>query len=265
MHDCYADAYASAGPTWYSTEVQGLRLLALDTYDKVGNGGDNGALSEEQFSFVTKTLKDEPDRPTLVFGHHPVSQEASATTAEPIIFDLDTQQSLRLQQLYAASPGVFLHHQGHTHRNKRSSSPLTPGVTYQEVCATKEYPGGFHLLRVHSGGYALNFYKTRSDLAREWSERTRQEIFATYPSYTFGTAADRNSVFDADFSGLGPAAHTGSQAQPSPRPVGGPRGSRPQQLPATGGLPAAVPAAAALTAAAAASAARRKRPEPGST
>jgi len=206
LHDCYVDAFSPTEPTWYARERNGLRLLALDTYDKIGNGGDNGALSSAQFAFVEDQLRSEPDRPTLVFGHHPVSQEASATTAEPVLFDLDTQQSLRLQQLYAQAPGVFLHHQGHTHRNKQTRSPLTPGVTYQEVCATKEYPGGFHLLRVHAGGYALNFYKTRSDLAREWSERTRQETFATYPFYTLGATADRNSVVDADFSGLR-AAH----------------------------------------------------------
>ena len=36
-------------------------------------------------------------------------------------------------------------------------------MTQQEVGAVKEYPGGFTLLRIHSGGYALNFYKTRGE------------------------------------------------------------------------------------------------------
>ena len=110
-----------------------------------------------------------------MFGHHPVSLEASLTTTEPIIFDLDPQQAMQLEALYAATPGVFLHHAGHTHRNKRTLSTTATDVVFQEVAAVKEYPGGFHLLRVFTGGYALNFYKFRDTLAQEWSERSRQE------------------------------------------------------------------------------------------
>jgi hypothetical protein len=35
---------------------------------------------------------------------------------------------------------------------------------------------GFSLLQLYTGGFALSFYKTRSRLAREWSERSRPEI-----------------------------------------------------------------------------------------
>ena len=56
------------------------------------------------------------------------------------------------------------------------SARSRPRVTLQEIAAGKEYPGGFSLLRLHTGGFALNFYKTRSELARAWSERSRQEI-----------------------------------------------------------------------------------------
>ena len=76
-------------------------------------------------------------------------------------------------------------------------------MTQQEVGAVKEYPGGFSLLRVHSGGYALNFYKTREALAREWSERSRQEINGLWPQFSFGpSAADRGSVAARDLSGV---------------------------------------------------------------
>src|SRR5204862_3678765 len=91
---------------------------------------------------------------------------------------------------------------GHTHRNKRTQSPNAPGVVFQEVAAVKEYPGGFHLLRVFSGGYALNFYKFRNPLAQEWSERSRQEYGGLSPFYVFGNVTDRNSVVERDFSDL---------------------------------------------------------------
>ena len=175
-HDCFRDAFFSAGPTWFSAQANGLRVIGLDTYDKIGSGGDNGVLSEEQFAFLGDELAGNKDQPTLVLGHHPVTVEASLTTTiPPVTFDMDPQQAARLESLYAASPGVFLHHAGHTHRNKRTLSTTATEVVFQEVAAVKEYPGGFHLLRVFTGGYALNFYKFRDTLAQEWSERSRQE------------------------------------------------------------------------------------------
>ena len=240
-HDCFKDSFYPNQPGWFTQETFGLRLLGLDTYDKAGNGGDNGSLSAPQWDFVTKTLSAERDRPTLVFGHHPVSTESTATTAVPLLFDLDIQQGRQLEALYARSPGVFLHHAGHTHRNRRTSSG---GVVFQEVAAVKEYPGGFTLLRVHEGGYAMNFYKTRSDLAREWSERTRQEDFGGVPYYVFGTIGDRNSMVVRDFSGL--QAARGGSAPPThgAPPATPPHHSPSTQLPATG-ISEALPLAAA--------------------
>ncbi|MCW2543705.1 MAG: metallophosphoesterase [Frankiales bacterium] len=211
-HDCFKDEFYPGEPGWFTAEVSGLRLLGLDTYDKAGNGGDNGSLSAAQWDFVTKTLAANRDQPTLVFGHHPVSVEASLTSLPPVAFDLDVQQGRRLEALYAGSPGVFLHHSGHTHRNRRTTGG---DVVFQEVSAVKEYPGGFTLVRVHEGGYATNFYKTRSDLAREWSERTRQEDFSAVPYYVLGTIGDRNSVVARDLSGLRPVRGPGSVAPPT--------------------------------------------------
>jgi hypothetical protein len=242
FHDCFRDAFFSGGPTWFSTEANGLRVIGLDTYDKVGGGGDNGVLSEEQFAFLRDELAADKDQPTLVLGHHPVTLEASVTTAEPLIFDMDPQQAARLESLYAASPGVFLHHAGHTHRNKRTLSPTATNVVFQEVAAVKEYPGGFHLLRVFTGGYALNYYKFRDPLAQEWTERSRQEYGGLAPFYVFGNVADRNSVVARDFSDL--RANTGTGFGPG----GG------ETLPATGADSDALLAGAALAAAVAAGA-----------
>ena len=46
---------------------------------------------------------------------------------------------------------------------------------------------------------------TRTDLARQWSQRTRAEYFGLYPAYTLGTIADRNHTVIRDLSGLTPA------------------------------------------------------------
>jgi hypothetical protein len=213
-HDCFRDAFFASGPTWFSAEANGLRVIGLDTYDKIGSGGDNGVLSEEQFSFLTSELARDKDLPTLVLGHHPVTVESTLTTIPPVTFDMDPAQAARLEALYARSPGVFLHHAGHTHRNKRTTSTAANGVVFQEVAAVKEYPGGFHLLRVFTGGYALNFYKFRDTLAQEWSERSRQEYGGLAPFYVFGNVADRNSVVTRDFSDLRSNDGAGFTASP---------------------------------------------------
>ncbi|MCO5968772.1 purple acid phosphatase family protein [Actinoallomurus soli] len=203
-HDCFRDVF-SDGPTYFSHELSGLRVIGLDTYDKAGNGGDAGGLSEEQFAWFEAALKAHKDQPTLVFGHHPLLSLDDPLAAAGGT-SLNVGQTVAVMAAYERTPGVFLHHAGHTHRNKRTVLPGSRHVTQQEVGATKEYPGGFNLLRVHSGGYALNFYKTRDDLAREWSERSRQEIDGLWPQFSFGpSAADRNSVTARDLSGLRPA------------------------------------------------------------
>jgi hypothetical protein len=52
---------------------------------------------------------------------------------------------------------------------------------------------------------ALNFYKTRSDFAREWSERSRQQISGVWPQFALGNSvSDRNTVVKHDFSNLRP-------------------------------------------------------------
>lgn len=202
-NDCFHDQFfPGPEPTYFTRELHGLKVIGLDTYDKPGGGGDAGALSPDQLSWFRAELAKDRDQPTMVFGHHPLVVQNSAF---PISASnsLDAGQASTILQDYARNPGVFLHHAGHTHRNKRTVSPTAPGVLLQEVAAGKEYPGGFSLLRIHTGGYALNFYKTRSELARRWSERSRQEILGYWPQFAFGSSiSDRNSMVVRDLSGL---------------------------------------------------------------
>jgi hypothetical protein len=204
-HDCFHDHFfPEAGKTYFTRELHGLRLIGLDTYDKPGGGGDAGALSTEQFAWFRDELTKNRDQPTIVFGHHPLVVQGSPFPITPSS-SLDAAQAATIVQDYAHNPGLFLHHAGHTHRNKRTVSAVAPHVTQQEIGAGKEYPGGFALLRLHTGGYALNFYKTRGHLAREWSERSRQEIFGLFPQFALGsTVADRNSVVTRDLSNIRP-------------------------------------------------------------
>jgi Icc protein len=210
-NDCFHDRFFPGDqPSYFTRELQGLRIIGIDTYDKPGGGGDAGALSTDQFAWFREQLARERHQPTIVFGHHPLVVQDSPF---PISASnsLDSTQAATILGDYARMPGMFLHHAGHTHRNKRTISPIAPKVLHQEIGAGKEYPGGFSLLRLHTQGYALNFYKTRSDLARAWSERSRQEIAGLWPQFSLGSrVSDRNVVVQHDLSGL--RAHRGDHS-----------------------------------------------------
>ncbi|WP_155059783.1 purple acid phosphatase family protein [Streptomyces blattellae] len=201
--DTFRDGFLDgAGPGFLVHDLGGLRLIGLDTYEKKGNGGDAGGLGDEQLSWFRARLREQREQPTLVFGHHPL-------TVRDSVFPmgrgqrLDRRQARAIVDAYAASPGVFLHHAGHTHRNKRTVLMRAPHVTQQEVSAVKDYPGGFSLLRIYTGGYALNYYKCGTDPAREWSERSRRVAGGLWPHHAFGRSpADRNSMRTHDLSGI---------------------------------------------------------------
>jgi hypothetical protein len=200
-HDCWGDAF---GPRGQATEhrVGGLRLLGLDTTELDDPGG---SLGPGQLDHVRELLAADPDRPTLVYGHHPVTSESGVTNMNGPGFVLNRADATTLQSLYRDAPGVFLHHAGHSHRNHRSRPDLPIPVDFLEVGAVKEYPGGYAMVRLYEGGYVVNFHKTRTALAKRWSTRSRGEYYGLIPEYTLGTTTDRNYVVLRDLSGLAPA------------------------------------------------------------
>jgi 3',5'-cyclic AMP phosphodiesterase CpdA len=190
------------GPAYFARDLGGLRIVGLDTYEKTGNGADAGGLGAEQLSWFRARLKEHRDQPTVVFGHHPLTVRDSVF---PVTGGqrLNRRQARSILDAYAGAPGVFLHHAGHTHRNKRTVLPQAPHVTMQEVSAVKEYPGGFSLLRIHSGGFALNHYKTSGAQARAWGERSRGMAAGLWPHHALGrSVGDRNSMTAHDLSGI---------------------------------------------------------------
>ncbi|MFH0521621.1 metallophosphoesterase [Streptomyces sp. M41] len=190
------------GTGYFARDLGGLRIIGLDTYAKSGNGADAGGLGPEQLSWFRARLKQAPDQPTLVFGHHPLTVRDSVF---PVTRGqcLERRQARAMLDAYAQAPGVFLHHAGHTHRNKRTVLSRAPHVTQQEVAAAKDYPGGFTLLRIHSGGYALNHYKADAPAARQWNERSRRVAAGLWPHHALGrSVGDRNSMTEHDLSGI---------------------------------------------------------------
>ncbi len=196
--DCWGEVFLPRQEL-VAHEIGGLRILGLDTSDLDAAGG---RIERPQFDRFADLLRADPDRPTLVFGHHPVTSESGRTALAGPAFVLNAADSAELQDLYTRAPGVFLHHAGHTHRTRRTRPDSACAVEFLEVASVKEYPGGYSLLRLYEGGYMVNFYKTRASAARQWSAVTRGEYFGLLPDYTLGTLADRNHVVPHDFSGL---------------------------------------------------------------
>jgi hypothetical protein len=205
-HDCWGDVFPYPLQTIQSYEAGGLRIIGLDTTTLDAPGG---TMSASQLGDLEDELRRDPDRPTLVFGHHPVTYESAVTAGAGPAFNLDRPSAVALQRLYARAPGVFFHHSGHTHRNKRTflvddaQNPIE-SIEFLEVGAAKEYPGGYTLLRMHTGGYMVSYYKNRASLALTWAQRTRRQYYSLYPHYMLGTIADRNHTVTRDLSGLVP-------------------------------------------------------------
>ncbi len=202
-HDCWGDVFGYPRQQLSVHELGGLRIIGLDTTTM---DAASGTLDDRQLGDLRDVLMADPDRPTLMCGHHPVTYDSAVTTAAGPGFNLDEAKARQLETLYARSPGVFLHHAGHTHRNKVTAAIGAGDTEFLEVAAVKEYPGGYSLLRLHTGGYLVSFYKSRADLARRWSQRTRAEYFGIFPHYALGTIADRNHTVRRDMSGLNPVA-----------------------------------------------------------
>jgi Icc protein len=205
-HDCWGDVFPYRLQELSTHDVGGLRVIGLDTTSLDIAGG---TMSKEQLGHLEDILRHDRDRPTLLFGHHPVTIESAMTTEAGPTFDLDRRSAMALERLYHRTPGVFFHHSGHTHRNKRTfmldrEEQPDQSVEFLEVGASKEYPGGYSLVRIYTGGYLVSYYKTRSDLARQWGQRTRGEYYGLYPHYMLGTISDRNHTVVRDLSGLRP-------------------------------------------------------------
>jgi 3',5'-cyclic-AMP phosphodiesterase len=205
-YDCWGDVFPYPLQALQTYEVGGLRIVGLDTTTLDAAGG---TMSNEQLGALEDVLRHDRDRPTLLFGHHPITYESAATTEAGPAFDIDRPTAISLQRMYKRTPGVFFHHSGHTHRNKRTyllddtQSPVE-SVEFLEVGATKEYPGGYSLVRLYTGGYMVSYYKNRTPDALMWGQRSRHEYYTLYPHYMLGTIADRNHTVVRDLSGLTP-------------------------------------------------------------
>ena len=156
-----------------------------------------GRFTADQLAWLDQELG--RGKHTFVYLHHPVSEIASVTAVPPVIFTVRQPDAALFLQKIAAHPNVVGVLSGHTHRNWITPSLLAPGVPFVETAASKEYPGGYTIYKVFTGGYVQTFYKCTTADCLAWSEKTRGEYFDLYPIYTSMTGA-RNGCFSYEFA-----------------------------------------------------------------
>ena len=254
-NDCFGDAFQSSydgASTHFSVSIgtgqARYRFVGLDSNDPTGMG----ILPKGELDYLEAQLA--KGEMTIPLFHHPSSDLASLSQTPPGVFGVRPDDALTFRQLLARHDNVGGVYSGHTHRNNRSLATGTGTLPFFEGGATKEYPGGYTVVRLYETGYLVNFYKLADPEARAWSERSRGEYLGLYPYYTLGSLADRNWSYDVDARVRRAAPAPGTTARPTPAPA-----PASEDLAATGaGGVTAVVGTAALAAAAAARVAARE-------
>ena len=177
-----------------------LRVLGIDSSRTMNNAG---VITDKQFQEIERILMQDPNRPTFVMAHHPVTEEAALTNAGQRPFILDKKDSMRLQRIFQKAPGVFFMAAGHTHRAHRDAADLPGGPQFAQFCASTPYPGGFTLMDIYEGGYTVTFHRAATGQALQQIAYNRhKESAGFYGEYTISRMKDRCFTVKRDMSAL---------------------------------------------------------------
>ena len=172
------------------TQVGEVRLIGLDTAE-FGYAG--GRINERQMRAVRAELAQDPERPTILFAHHPITDDAVQSHLGGPSFMLERTQAAALQKILAATPGAKAVFAGHTHRNRRGVADV--GATdFCERGSSLGYPGGFTRIHIHTDGSQVTYHRTRTPESLAWSVKTRWSLFGLEPELMLGQISDRNYV-----------------------------------------------------------------------
>jgi 3',5'-cyclic AMP phosphodiesterase CpdA len=200
LRDCFLDVFGEGfdkGTSRFSFVVGDgrvrYRFVGLDSND----ADVTGVMPQDELDYLEAEL--ERGDATIPLFHHPVADLALLAGVPPGLVGLSPADAARFRELVSRYDNVAAVYNGHTHRNYRTVATDTGNVPYFEGGAVKEYPGGYTTVRLHEGGFMVNFWKTKDPKARAWSELSRGEYLGLYPYYTLGSFEDRNWVhaFDA--------------------------------------------------------------------
>jgi Icc protein len=102
--------FPAIGKLHYALTMEGLGLVMLDTVEA---GEDGGALGSQQLVWLEKLLVSEPERPCVVFMHHPPFATGMSYMDE---IALNTDDAARLGEIVARHSCIRRVSCGHVHR-----------------------------------------------------------------------------------------------------------------------------------------------------
>ena len=191
-------------PTYFSRDLQGLRVIGLDTYDKPGDGSDAGALSTDAARLVPRRARQATA--TSRRSCSATTRSSSQDSPFPITPSntLDAAQAATILEDYAAHAGAL----------PAPRRPHPPQQAHdQPGRAARHAPGDRRGQGVPRRllAAAPPHRRLRAELLQDpqrrwpgaWSERSRQEIVGLWPQFALGSSVgDRNTVVKHDLSNL---------------------------------------------------------------
>lgn len=181
-HDVSSRSELGPRPATELVTVPGGRMALLDTAIPAQTGG---RVTEEQLAWLDELGGGDDSTPVLVFGHHPLFDHSAFTAG------INAEDSDRLVELFARRPALVGYFAGHSHRNLVRRLPATGDTPWAEIGATKDYPGVWAEYRIYESEVMQVVHRISSPEALAWTDRTRQMFGGLYPSYSFGSVADR--------------------------------------------------------------------------
>ncbi len=184
-HESYHRLAVAMEPT-QERVLPGVTVALLDTSR---DGIANGAIGVEQLDWLDE-LGQRSEQPVLVFGHHPVWNQADEERTDST-FGLLPDSTDALGKVFARRHTLSGYFAGHTHRNRVVELPGVPGVPFAEVACVKDYPGSWAEYRIFEGAILQIHRRIEGEDALAWTEKTRGMYGGSYVSYARGRLQDR--------------------------------------------------------------------------
>jgi len=209
--------------SWYSFDHKGFHFVLIDT-EPLEPAAD--PQRDVELDWLANDLREHRKQWTFIFTHRPIRPRINnapsgavtnglfdlgrnmlqknygastatrlldtATGRRPVIHPDNARRVAELVRKHGRVAGFFA---GHVHRNHVGFWPEETGnIPYVETSSTKEYPCGYAVTRVFSGGYMQSYFPIADARCVEWSYMTRDAYVRFGLGIKEGELNDRNFV-----------------------------------------------------------------------
>ncbi|NEW07383.1 metallophosphoesterase [Paenibacillus sp. SYP-B3998] len=165
-HDTYtnakAEVLAATGQEPYGLiEADEANLILLDTARETVTDW-SGFMEDEQLAWLENAVRQHPDKPLLVFAHHPIY----GTTARSQETMMSLHESVDLRSILNQHNGTGLYFNGHNHIN---SIVEEAGWYYVQTAAPLDMPA-FRLITIQNGQVDVELVQLEDEKVKEWAD-----------------------------------------------------------------------------------------------